>query len=130
MSAKQRIYFWGPVFFWCLIIFTFSSIPTLPKVGFIWWDFVLKKSAHMIEFGILFFLVWRALSNSFGQKIPKVGFFWATLIFCILYAISDEYHQGFIPGRSSRVFDVGFDTLGMILSWRIIVKRKRSKADE
>ena len=130
MRAKQRIYFWGPVFFWCLIIFAFSSLPTLPKVGFIWWDFVLKKSAHMIEYGILFFLVWRAMSKSFGQKISKIKIFWISLIFCIIYAASDEYHQSFVTGRSSRVFDVGFDTLGMFLSWGVIVKRKRSKADE
>lgn len=84
----------------------------------------------MIEYGILFFLVWRAISKSFGQKISKVGIFWISLIFCIIYAASDEYHQSFVTGRSSRVFDVGFDTLGMFLSWGVILKRKKSKTDE
>ena len=41
--------------------------------------------------------------------------------FIILYAISDEYHQSFIPGRDASFKDVGIDTLGGI-SGIVIVK--------
>ena len=107
-NFKKIFLFWGPVVLWCGLIFTMSSIPTLPKVGFIWWDFVMKKSAHIIEYGILYFLLWRALkSNTKNYLIP--------LFFGLLYAISDEYHQSFVMGRTAMVRDVGFDFLGMLL---------------
>lgn len=104
---SKRISSWVLVFIWAAVIFTLSSIPTLPKSEIIWWDFLLKKTAHVIEYAILFLLLLRAL----GKKH-------ATLIFiiAILYAFSDEFHQSFVPGRTSRLSDVGFDTLGMIIA--------------
>lgn len=37
-----------------------------------------------------------------------------TVPFCILYAVTDEIHQYFVPGRSCRLFDVGVDSLGIL----------------
>ena len=136
-NFKKIFLLWGPVVLWCGVIFTLSSIPTLPKVGFIWWDFVMKKSAHIIEYGILYFLLWRAVTRANFQfsifsaswriqsifnfkisnntkKINKI--YWLIPLFLgLLYAISDEYHQSFVIGRTSKVRDVGFDLLGMLI---------------
>lgn len=38
--------------------------------------------------------------------------FLITVAICFLYAISDEIHQYFVPGRACRVFDVLIDTSG------------------
>lgn len=122
MSFKRFLNFWGPVVVWCGVIFTFSSIPTLPRVGFVWWDFVLKKTAHMTEYGILFFLVWRAARDSFKLQLTSsniVGIF----LFGLFYAASDEFHQSFIFGRTATIRDVGFDFVGMLLSWQWIKRR-------
>jgi VanZ family protein len=40
---------------------------------------------------------------------------WLAWGLCILYAITDEYHQSFVPGRSPRGMDVGIDALGAVL---------------
>lgn len=40
---------------------------------------------------------------------------WIAWIFTILYAITDEYHQSFVPGRNSRLFDIGIDSLGSLI---------------
>jgi len=101
---------WGPVIAWALVIFTFSSIPTLPTAEIYWWDFIIKKSAHMIEFGILYFLLVRA----FGSHSKK---YLLSFIISLLYALSDEYHQSFVPGRTPHIRDVGFDTLGTIITY-------------
>src|SRR3989344_2900979 len=99
--AKDGLKRWGAVLVWAGLIFTVSAIPTLPRVGFLWWDFVLKKSAHMLEYGILIALLIRA-----RLAWPKA------LLMGIIYAGSDELHQWFVPGRTSRLTDVGFDTGG------------------
>ena len=125
---KKTLSFWLPVFLWCGLIFTMSSIPTLPKVGFIWWDFIMKKSAHLIEYGILYFLLWRAITKAKlkvknrrlrvetqGVDLKDIKIWIIPLIFGLLYAMSDEFHQSFVLGRTSKVRDVGFDFLGMLL---------------
>lgn len=95
---------------WCIFIFTISSIPSLPKVGFIWWDFVLKKSAHMLEYAVLFTLTLRAMA----KRSPQTAF-----LFSLAFALSDEYHQSFIPGRTALFSDVLFDSFGMLVAyWR------------
>ena len=111
---RQSLLRWTPVFLWAAAIFTVSSFSTLPRAEFIWWDFVLKKTAHMIEYAILYFLVLRALR--FKHWLPAI-------FACILYAVSDALLQSFVPGRTSKLTDVGFDTMGMLIC-RIITWRK------
>ena len=41
-----------------------------------------------------------------------MGYAW---IFCILYAMSDEFHQLFVPGRSGEIRDICIDSLGALL---------------
>ncbi len=68
------------------------------------WDTVAGKSAHIVVFGILAYLLWRAW--------PHYSFaLWVT----IFYGLSDEFHQMFIPGRTGRLFDLLFDALGAII---------------
>lgn len=91
---------WGPVAAWCGLIFLFSGIPDLSSG--LTYDFTLRKLAHMTEFGILYVLVRRA-----RPKGPGLA-----LAFCFLYAMSDEWHQSFVPGRSGRWLDVAIDWTG------------------
>lgn len=116
-KIKIIISLWGPVALWLTVIFSLSSIPTLPKAGFIWWDFIIKKSAHVIEYAILFFLLWRAAIKNHQPSAISHQPFILIFVFCILYAFSDEFHQSFVPGRTAHIRDVGFDALGMLASW-------------
>lgn len=125
MKFEQGLRLWIPVVFWCGVIFIFSSIPTLPAPKILWWDFVLKKSAHVIEYAILYLLVFRALRNSSAHAKGRAVV--SCFLFCLLYAISDEYHQSFIPGRHAKTMDIGFDFLGMLISFRRIKNDKLSK---
>lgn len=115
MKIKYFLSLWLPVVFWCILIFSLSSIPTVQTSEIYWWDFIIKKTAHVLEYGILYFLVFRAM-NSKNIK-PNWAF---PFLFCLLYAITDEYHQSFVPGRHCKAMDIGFDSLGMLISfWRI-----------
>jgi VanZ family protein len=92
---------WLPVVLWAALIFTLSSIPDL-GTGLGTWDLVLRKIAHAAEYAVLGFLLLRALGNEL-----------AGLAGGIAYAISDEIHQSFVPGRQAAVRDVLVDTAGV-----------------
>lgn len=134
MILKQFIKYWLPVIFWCFLIFLFSSIPVLPNAKIFLWDFILKKTAHVLEYAVLFFLVYRALINSpnkkisfnsLGQKNKTIAR--NSLFFVVFYAFTDEYHQSFVSGRHSRFYDIFFDLIGGLLALWLIKKWKKLK---
>ncbi len=109
---------WSPVFIWCGIIFYLSGLPNLQtQWGF--WDFILRKAAHISEYLILCFLLYRAFKGSFSLSSSYL-IFWPSLL-SLLYAISDEIHQRFVPTRSGNLEDILIDTLG-IAAFYIIFK--------
>ena len=106
---KKFIIRYWKVIIWCLVIFIFSSIPNIPKAEIIWWDFIFKKSAHIGEYAILFYLLYQAGEQKGNWTTP--------FLFGLFFALSDEYHQSFTFGRGSRLTDVGFDSFGMLLAF-------------
>ena len=107
--------FWLPVFVWLVVIFGFSTQPT-PEVSKIdWRDFILKKTIHLVEFGILFILFYRAFKNTSKLSLFQIAF-WA-LILTILYSTTDEFHQTFIHGRTGTLRDIVIDSSGAGLAW-------------
>lgn len=97
-----------------VVIFIFSSIPgdEIPKYKGLW-DYVVKKSGHMLEFGLLAVTMWRAQSPK--SPITNLRSLISTLLFTTLYAVSDEFHQLFTPGRTGRPTDVMIDVMGACL---------------
>lgn len=112
MEKWQKVKLWLPVVIWSGVIFGVSGQAINSSTAqFSWLDFIVKKTAHVTEYAILFWLTWRA-NKSLKQ----------TLIMCVLFALSDEWHQTFVPGREGTLRDVGFDTIGMLLSLNQIKK--------
>ena len=100
---------WLPVVVWCVVIFAFSSVPSL-GTGLGTWDLVLRKCAHVTEYAILGFLLVRALGTP--ARALALG---------ALYAASDEVHQHFVRGRHGAWYDVAIDTVGVaagVVLWR------------
>lgn len=123
---NKLIAYWAPVILWAGIIFWLSSLPDLKSE--LKEDFILRKIAHIAEFAILTFLLFRALSREQISLIKAVIF---SFIFSLLYAISDEYHQTFIEGREGALKDVGIDSIGILITSIVcyIRNRKKSKVD-
>lgn len=76
-----------------------------------YFHFTIRKSAHFFAYFILGILVINALKSS---GLTGLRHFLIGLVICILFAISDEVHQLFIPGRAGQVMDVVIDTTGAI----------------
>lgn len=91
--------------------------------------FFIRKSAHAFAFlglGVLTFLVLRLTTLSLR------GVATASLAFVIVFAISDETHQLFVPGRSGELRDVFIDVtsgavgaLSMIAAHHLVLRQQR-----
>ncbi|MGB5823476.1 MAG: VanZ family protein [Proteocatella sp.] len=131
---KENILPWIPVVLWMILIFYMSHQPALVSDGlstgitqklmtFIEKVFsnselnmdrvnhYVRKNAHFMEYLILGVLAINALRKSgmTGRKGITVS-----LLICILYASSDEFHQLFVQGRAGRVTDVLIDSSGAL----------------
>lgn len=114
---------WLPVFLWCGVIFYFSSIPQL-STGWGIWDLILRKAAHLTEYAILTFLFYRAIKGSFNP-VSFYLVFWPSLL-TVLYAVSDEFHQSFVLGRTASGLDLLIDSIGIIIFYIFIKSKTRS----
>lgn len=106
------IKYWLPVILWMGVIFYFSGQPDLSSGLPHFYDWILRKAAHITEYFILTVLLLRALKRNFNLKKALL---WSTII-ALIYAFSDEYHQTFIEGRFGDIKDVGIDSIGIILA--------------
>lgn len=70
---------------------------------------IVRKNAHFFGYLLLGMLVCQVLRVSGMRGIKLYAF---SLIFCILYAVSDEVHQHFVPGRGPQALDVFIDSSG------------------
>lgn len=76
------------------------------------WDLVLRKLAHAGEYAVLGWLSYRACTIN-GTSRNRALVFGVAL--GVLYAISDELHQRFVPGRQGAVIDIMLDSFGVLL---------------
>lgn len=81
-------------------------------------DVIVRKSAHFAEYGILCFL----LANTFPYKKKGLA---AAAALSILYAVTDEIHQYFVPGRAAMLRDVCIDGAGALLTALILLFIRR-----
>ena len=103
--------YWLPVIVWMVLIFIVSSQPQLPRYPTGMIDLLLKKLGHLTGYAVLALLVQRALAQ--GRECSTVPIL--SCLLSIIYAMSDEYHQLFVPGRNGSLWDVGVDSLGAVI---------------
>lgn len=91
--------------------------------------FIVRKSAHFLEYFILGILILNVFKD---YKILTIKYIFISLLFCFLYACTDEIHQLFIPGRSGRPIDVLIDTFGSLVGIIIyyIIYQKFNKSNK
>ena len=75
----------------------------------------IDKLLHCLVYAVLAYTALFAVSPAIRRSKSKiVGCF--VVLFCLLYGISDEFHQYFVPGRFPSKWDVSADTLGAVLA--------------
>lgn len=80
-------------------------------------QFITRKSAHFIGYMILGILASGLILQyeNINKKYPLA------FLICVIYAISDEIHQLFVPGRAGQVRDVLIDSAGSFLGIIIVM---------
>ena len=120
---KKFFYYWLPVYAYAGLIFYLSSRPYVPtEVAGV----VLNASIlHMIEYAILSILLFRAFIKS-NKTTFRENAIHLAIIITILYGITDEIHQYFVPGRVFSYFDILANSVGsgVILTNNVFVKGK------
>lgn len=103
-----------PPILWASFIFFLSAQSTLPVPSSAIFNKLFTQSAHFFVYAILHFLLWRAQQILASQSSKKN--LWLPLGLAFLYALSDECHQSFTPGRDPSWIDILFDSSGIIFS--------------
>lgn len=102
--------------FWLIAIFIFSSDffsadHTEKVLVYDFLNVLVRKCAHVVEYAILMYLWFRSLCVDRTRFSRSV--IWGVIL-SVLYALSDEWHQSFIPSRDGTIADVGWDTVGVV----------------
>lgn len=85
----------------------------------------MDKLAHMAAYAVL------AASTLFAfgkqKNVHPQKAIVLTVVFCLLYGLSDEFHQSFIPGRTVSVYDLLADGVGSALTCLLWQKARKGK---
>ena len=123
---KKKILNWLPALIMMVVIFWFSSQPVTSLPNFDWADRIVKKAGHMIGYSLLATCYWFGLEKGRDRL-------WLAWALAILFALTDEYHQSFVFGRHSTIWDVLiFDNLGALIGLWLAnryTKQKRPDAN-
>lgn len=89
------------------------------------------KIIHIVEYGVLNLLVYWALAKTWD-----IGYIWKAVFSvatAVLYGLTDELHQVFVPGRSGQLVDIAANFLGCTITQASVfmfrVKFRRNNYD-
>jgi VanZ family protein len=104
---------WVPALIWAALIFHVSSLPAdrLPRL----WRW---EDADIILHGLEYLILGALLYRAFALSRPALGYALLALVswgLAAAYALSDEYHQSFVPGREASLSDILADLLGAVV---------------
>jgi VanZ family protein len=105
-----------------IFLFSAGSAVQMPELFL---ETVVNKGGHMIGYGMLALAFWRM----FEFKGDRFLLAW---LLAVLYALTDEYHQSFVPGRHPSLFDaLVFDALGALIAlWLAALYLKIKRPDQ
>lgn len=154
---NKKLWRWTLLILWMALIFFFSSqtaeqstalsdpfsdaagrlyqwirtlFATLPEAGVREIVFFTRKAAHAFLYFVLALLTLFSVSGHTKKRLPLYG---GTFLICALYAVSDEFHQSFLPGRAMRLSDVINDALSSLVAiglWALIWHIRRRKREK
>jgi VanZ family protein len=144
-SRQSRFWRYVPLILWMAVIFFASTsefsasntalviqpllrwlFPHITDERIALFHFLMRKAGHFTEYAILALLAARAFASS--HTALRRSWFLAALILVSVYALSDEYHQSFVPSRTASIYDSFIDMAGGLAAlvwWRM--KRRQSR---
>jgi VanZ family protein len=112
VTAVWRLLRWLPAAAQATLIFVLSAQPDLHLADEPLLDFVLHKAGHLVVYAILGALIAWALDVPGAARSRTWTF---SAVACLIYAATDELHQGFVPGRHPTPVDIAIDMFGALV---------------
>lgn len=147
MKLPCFVKYWMPAIVWMALIFIGSTdvlsaehtsrflVPILrwldPQISWATLNAIqtiTRKLGHVTEYAILAALMWRALRGGMVWKSKTSILFAIVWIACAVFAASDEFHQSFVPSRTSSFHDVMIDICGALIGLSICIALATRKA--
>ncbi len=143
---RGRLSRYGPLVVWAMLIFVGSGsvlsaehtsvllrlvkwlFPGSTADTLAWVHFLMRKAGHLTEYAVLASLAARAFRNSSHQFL-KLHWFKLSLLLAIAYALTDEFHQSFVPSRTASIHDSLIDSTGALIALSIIWWWQRKNRD-
>ena len=107
--SRRALANWGPLLLALVAVFWLSSLPQVPGAGLAW-----DKLLHVVGYAGLGVITMRAFHG--GLVRPRLKPTLLAGLFLLLWGISDEYHQSFVPGRDASGADVLADVIGFMIA--------------
>ena len=137
-TSRRRWWRYGPPIVWAILIFIGSGdllsgshtggfllkplrwlFPQASEATLAGIHFWIRKAGHVTEYAILAGLIARAFRTSSVEFLRR-GWFWAALTVAVVYSLSDEFHQSFVPSRGASLHDSMIDSIGGLLGVTIV----------
>ena len=141
---RHRLSRYGPVLSWAVLIFlastgALSGSNTAMLVRPLHWLFphlsdatlnfihgvIIRKGAHFTEYAIFGLLAARAFRTSSRQML-RTHWFIMALFVVVVYSLTDEFHQSFVPTRTASIYDSMIDTCGGLAALCLVHIRRKS----
>jgi VanZ family protein len=124
----KRNHFWwyeGPMILWAIALFTQSSIPgaDIPDV----WVLSYDKAIHAIIYMVFAWTVHRGVVHQTRFPFLARHHYLVTFVIVALYGATDEFHQSFVPQRSSSLYDWFADCAGTLVFLSFVWLRSKWK---
>ena len=109
-SPPGRLLLWLPLLVGLSASFYLSSRPgrDVPHL-------MPDAVAHVVEYAVLGLLVLRAFNRGMSRR-PSLRVLLLSILFCMGWGVSDEYHQALVPGREASLEDLVSDFVGVLLA--------------
>ena|ERR1041385_3159415 len=146
-TFKGRLIRYGPLLIWAALIFVGSGsvlsaehtsgllqfvkwlFPSASPAFLGWFHLLVRKAGHLTEYAILATLAARAFRNSSHQFIRR-HWFKLSFLLAVIYALTDEFHQSFVPSRTASLYDSIIDSAGALIALSVIWLFHRRRQDD
>jgi len=141
----DRLARYGPLVLWAALIFVGSSnllsgsntssflarplhwlLPQASSTTLHTIHLTIRKAGHFAEYAVLALLAARAFRTS-ARELLRRRWFWASLCLIIIYSLTDEFHQSFVPSRGASIYDCMIDSLGGLTALVLLAYRRRGR---
>ena len=110
--VTRQLIAWAPAIGWAMVLFLLSSLSDSDLSSFAFSFPFDDKVMHLALYSVL------GGTLQFGRLSSNSGLaHWTVIAIGIIYGVSDEWHQSFVPGRNPSAADLLADTMGVLMGY-------------